>query len=110
MLIEKISAAEAQLIARWARKHAPDLLQMLKIAYLTGGNLALTMRGKVFDRIVGSQKREDSNDESTLNLKDKERAHIRRVLAESRTLKEAAQELGIDGSTLWRKRKRYNLV
>jgi NtrC-family two-component system response regulator AlgB len=36
-----------------------------------------------------------------------EREHIMRVLARTKTLEEAAQILGIDASTLWRKRKKY---
>jgi two-component system, NtrC family, response regulator AlgB len=36
-----------------------------------------------------------------------EREHIARVLARSATLDEAAAVLGIDASTLWRKRKKY---
>jgi NtrC-family two-component system response regulator AlgB len=36
-----------------------------------------------------------------------EREHIRRVLARTATLEEAAHILGIDASTLWRKRKKY---
>jgi NtrC-family two-component system response regulator AlgB len=36
-----------------------------------------------------------------------EREHITRVLARSATLEEAAAILGIDSSTLWRKRKKY---
>jgi NtrC-family two-component system response regulator AlgB len=35
--------------------------------------------------------------------------HIARVLAASATLGEAATRLGIDPSTLWRKRKRWGL-
>ncbi|MEO2091293.1 MAG: helix-turn-helix domain-containing protein, partial [Gemmataceae bacterium] len=35
--------------------------------------------------------------------------HIRRVLAASPTLEDAARTLGIDPSTLYRKRKRYGL-
>jgi NtrC-family two-component system response regulator AlgB len=36
-----------------------------------------------------------------------EREHLLRVLARTTTLEEAAQILGIDASTLWRKRKKY---
>jgi NtrC-family two-component system response regulator AlgB len=36
-----------------------------------------------------------------------EREHILRVLARTATQEEAARVLGLDTSTLWRKRKRY---
>jgi NtrC-family two-component system response regulator AlgB len=36
-----------------------------------------------------------------------EREHILRVLARARTQEEAAQILGVDASTLWRKRRKY---
>ena len=38
---------------------------------------------------------------------DLEREHILRVLARTRTQEEAAQILGVDASTLWRKRRKY---
>jgi len=41
------------------------------------------------------------------SLEKVEREHIRRVLAQSATLDEAAATLGINVTTLWRKRKRY---
>jgi NtrC-family two-component system response regulator AlgB len=43
-------------------------------------------------------------------LKDFEREHILRVLAESSTLEEAAATLGINVSTLWRKRRHYGIA
>jgi NtrC-family two-component system response regulator AlgB len=42
-------------------------------------------------------------------LEDVERRHIEGVLAESTTLEEAAARLGINVTTLWRKRKRYGV-
>jgi NtrC-family two-component system response regulator AlgB len=44
-----------------------------------------------------------------VTLDDLEAEHIRRVLASSSSLDDAAQTLGIDPSTLYRKRKRYGL-
>jgi NtrC-family two-component system response regulator AlgB len=38
-----------------------------------------------------------------------ERRHVERVLAESTTLEEAAARLGINPTTLWRKRRRYGI-
>ena len=38
-----------------------------------------------------------------------EEVHIRRVLARSKTLEEAASVLGIDPATLWRRRKKYGI-
>ena len=46
---------------------------------------------------------------SVTSLDDVERAHVQRVLAQSETLGEAAELLGIDPATLWRKRKRWGL-
>ena len=44
-----------------------------------------------------------------LSLEELERAHIAGVLAASDTLEQAARTLGIDASTLYRKRKQYGL-
>jgi NtrC-family two-component system response regulator AlgB len=52
----------------------------------------------------------DSTEASTRrSLEDMERQLIAQVLAESPTLEDAAQTLGINSSTLWRKRKRYKI-
>jgi len=44
-----------------------------------------------------------------VSLEKIEESHIRRVLASSRSLQEAADVLGIDQATLWRRRKRYGI-
>jgi NtrC-family two-component system response regulator AlgB len=46
---------------------------------------------------------------SKTSLDEMERQHILRILSRSPTLEQAAATLGIDVSTLWRKRKRYSL-
>jgi NtrC-family two-component system response regulator AlgB len=46
---------------------------------------------------------------SALSLEELEKAHIMAVLANSETLDMAAKTLNIDASTLYRKRKQYNL-
>ena len=38
-----------------------------------------------------------------------EELHVRRILAKSRSLQEAAEILGIDQATLWRRRKKYRI-
>jgi NtrC-family two-component system response regulator AlgB len=43
------------------------------------------------------------------SLEEVERRHVQAVLAESATLEEAAARLGINVTTLWRKRKRWGL-
>ncbi len=44
-----------------------------------------------------------------MSLEDVERRHIEQVLADSATLEEAAARLGINSTTLWRKRKRWGI-
>jgi NtrC-family two-component system response regulator AlgB len=51
----------------------------------------------------------DEAGEGPASLDDLERQHITRTLAESATLEEAAARLGINVTTLWRKRRRYGI-
>ena len=46
---------------------------------------------------------------SMTSLAELEEAHIRRIVAATETLEEAAQTLGIDPATLWRRRKKYGI-
>jgi DNA-binding NtrC family response regulator len=46
---------------------------------------------------------------AALSLEELERQHIQQVLAEASTLEEAAARLGINPTTLWRKRRRYGI-
>lgn len=58
------------------------------------------------ERIAGTRERGPSVG-GKFTLDELERAHISAVLAQSKNMEEAAAILGIDDSTLWRKRKRY---
>jgi two-component system, NtrC family, response regulator AlgB len=58
------------------------------------------------ERITGARDRGPAVG-GPFTLEDLERAHISAILARSATMEEAAHTLGIDDSTLWRKRKKY---
>jgi NtrC-family two-component system response regulator AlgB len=57
------------------------------------------------DQVLATSRREDSG----LTLEELERRHIQLVLEQAVTLEEAADMLGINVATLWRKRRRYGL-
>ncbi len=59
-------------------------------------------------RIVGSARRAPLPGDP-VSLDALEREHILKVLAATPTLEDAARTLGIDASTLWRKRKKYGV-
>ena len=52
---------------------------------------------------------ETPNVGDALSLDKLEEIHIRRVLARTKSLQEAASVLGIDQATLWRRRKKYGI-
>jgi NtrC-family two-component system response regulator AlgB len=58
---------------------------------------------------VGSPTRSGVEVGAAVTLDQLEAEHIRRILATTATMEEAARVLGIDASTLYRKRKRYGL-
>ncbi len=61
------------------------------------------------DRLLAPPSATATAPDSSLSLEDLERRHIQQVLAESTTLEDAAARLGINTTTLWRKRKRYGI-
>ena len=113
--------------ARHARRSVPELsaeAQGALLRYEWPGNVrelrnaieraVVLMDGQVLDASMLPRKVAEAPDpgpglggEATLD--DLEREHIRRVLLRAESLEEAARVLGIDPSTLWRKRKRYGI-
>ena len=61
------------------------------------------------DRLLAPPAAPPAADTHAESLEDLERHHIQQVLAEAATLEEAAARLGINPTTLWRKRKRYGI-
>ena len=108
-VLERMSVAGFLRLLDWAKRQAPDLLKKLVISFLTGD--ASQSNVKKTERQHGrrNDSPSDASGSRTMTLSQLEREHIARVLSESRTLEEAASKLGIRGSTLWRKRKRYGL-
>jgi NtrC-family two-component system response regulator AlgB len=58
---------------------------------------------------VGGSHRPPAATAEILTLEQMEAEHIRRMLASTATIEEASAKLGIDASTLYRKRKRYGI-
>jgi transcriptional regulator of acetoin/glycerol metabolism len=109
---EDLAEREYLNLIRWAVRKAPDLLRILRIAYLFAQDSPATSEvlAKIGDKREASGcsrffRRQPRADVQLLSekLEDVEREHIRRILTESATVLEAALKLGIDNSTLWRK-------
>jgi NtrC-family two-component system response regulator AlgB len=58
---------------------------------------------------VGSPAPSEPGKDAPLTLDQIEAEHIRRILGSTATIEEAAAKLGIDPSTLYRKRKKYGI-
>jgi len=69
----------------------------------------MTPATRAYRRRPGTKHARQQRIASLTSLDDVERAHVQRVLAESATLGEAAELLGINPATLWRKRRRWGL-
>ncbi len=123
----EIIALAEHLIARSAEVHHKPALKLSEearaalLAYSWPGNVrelrnvieraVVLSRGDAIalsdlpDRVLGGTRRDDQG----LTLEELERKHIQSVLEQAVTLEEAADMLGINVATLWRKRRRYGL-
>ncbi|MGZ8522515.1 MAG: sigma-54-dependent transcriptional regulator [Candidatus Binatia bacterium] len=113
--------------ARSARRQPPELSQAAQVAltsYHWPGNVrelrntveravilwpARVIEPQAFPAHIAAQVKsaEAPHVGGNFSLEDIEREHIARVVGRSPTLDDAAAVLGIDSSTLWRKRKKY---
>ena len=111
---EDLAEREYVNLVRWAVRKAPELLRVLRIAYLFGQDSSSPQDKPAsagYSLFRRSPRAPSSYAQSTSEkLEDIEREHISRILKESPSVVEAARRLGINYSTLWRKRKRYKLL
>jgi NtrC-family two-component system response regulator AlgB len=68
-----------------------------------------TLEPEAFPERVGNRTRSEMAIGADATLEAVEREHVLRVLARAPSLDDAARILGIDASTLWRKRKKYGV-
>jgi len=61
------------------------------------------------DAVLAPPREAPPSADGPLSLEEVERRHIQQVIASSPTLEDAAARLGIDPTTLWRKRRRWGL-
>jgi transcriptional regulator with GAF, ATPase, and Fis domain len=106
---EDLAEREYLNLIRWAVRKAPELLRVLRIAYLFGQDSS-SATGAASRALPDSPPATASCPVwPSEKLRDIEREHIAHVLKRSANAVEAARRLGINCSTLWRKRKRYKL-
>ena len=112
--LSSVSAeAMAALVAYEWPGNVRELSNVLERAMLLANGDVLTpdllpeeVRGSVRGATAGDDRSDGADDES---LEGAERRHIAAVLARHPTLDSAAKALGVDPSTLYRKRERYGL-
>jgi hypothetical protein len=109
--LERLNDVGCLTLLQWAKRHTPDLLHTLIVSFLTRASVS-ELR-KTADQCLLSETQPvtgATTSSKAATLRAIERQHIARVIAESRTLGEAASRLGVAGTTLWRKRKLYDLL
>ena len=108
--LEGMNDAGRSTLLQWARLHVPNLLYALTVSFLTQASCPEVKKTTnpcpplETPSVLAATKRLKAS-----TLRAIERQYIARVISESATIREAASRLGIAGTTLWRKRKRYGL-
>ncbi len=84
-----------------------ELMNLVERCTILSSTSRITL--KALPKHVSDYSFTDKSSEPCLTLAELEREHIRKVLTSASSLDEAARTLGIDPTTLWRKRKRLGL-
>jgi NtrC-family two-component system response regulator AlgB len=95
-------AMQALRLCPW-RGNVRELENVMERAVLLARN-GVILPEHLPDEVVASQ-----SGRVILSLDEVEKQHIRKVLAQAKDFEEAAAILGIDRTTLWRKREKYGL-
>jgi DNA-binding NtrC family response regulator len=101
-------AREAILAYRWPG-NVRELVNVLERALVLCRGEAITLEDLPDHVTHPSAAGEAAAPPTSLSLDELERRQVQAVLAESATLEEAAARLGINVTTLWRKRRRWGL-
>lgn len=122
--IPRLARKFVNFFSRAARRPAPELsnaAEQALLAYSWPGNIrelanaieravilwpAQVIEPEAFPERIGAHVSSGPQLGGDFTLEEIEHEHVMRVIARSPTLEEAARILGIDASTLWRKRKR----
>jgi NtrC-family two-component system response regulator AlgB len=104
-------AIAALILYRWPR-NVRELRDTIKHALAQGdGGTSVTLLQLPYAIAAARWSTMTKDDfQPLISLEEMERRHIARVLIETGSLERAASTLGINPSTLWRKRRRYNLT
>jgi NtrC-family two-component system response regulator AlgB len=100
-------AARAALLAYWWPGNVRELVNALERAIVLARDDVI--RPEDLPDAVLAPPAAPEGAPGALSLEDVERRHVQTVLAEAATLEEAAARLGINVTTLWRKRRRWGL-
>jgi NtrC-family two-component system response regulator AlgB len=84
-----------------------ELQKAIEIAAANAGNKCITP--ECLSQAMSTDQSDTVIEAPLRSLEEVERRHIMRVLAEAPTLAHAAETLGINSSTLWRKRRLYKI-
>ena len=101
----RVTAADAHPNQKTVVEHRPKD-EISEVALVTSSPISFSESEGPLCRVCG----ENAPLSETVTLRDLERWHIARVIETCGSLAIAAEILGISGTTLWRKRKRYKML